>query len=96
VPDGASRGVLYPNPTIGPAALVLSPGAEGPIQIEIYDVMGRRIRVIEHLGSPGGEQVVLWDGKDSMGAEVGQGVYLLRYVAGAERGERRLVKIGMP
>jgi hypothetical protein len=44
----------------------------------VYDVVGRRIRVLNAGALPGGETIVSWDKRDAVGREVGAGVYLVR------------------
>ncbi len=73
----------YPNPfnpsvTIGyvlPEALHVS--------VVIYDVLGRRVCVLQDgLMSPGGHEVV-WNARDSQGNQIGSGAYLYRIRAGS-------------
>ncbi len=59
----------------------------------IYDLRGRRVRVL-HTGDAGpGEHVLSWDGRTDGGREAASGVYLLRVVAGDARLVGRVVVV---
>ena len=54
-----------------------------PVQLEIFDLNGRRLRLVErHLSSGGYSQQ--WDGRDDVGQVVPPGLYLLRISAAAD------------
>jgi hypothetical protein len=68
----------YPNP-FNPATnieFVLS--KSGQVKIEIFNILGQRIRTLvdEHLKP--GHKVVDWDGRDDSGEEVSSGIYFYR------------------
>jgi flagellar hook assembly protein FlgD len=50
----------------------------GRVQINIYDVAGRRVRALADRVFPAGEQELRWDGTDDAGNKVGRGVYFVR------------------
>ena len=51
------------------------------ISVEIYDLLGRRVRSISNRIFPAGTHNLLWDGRDEAGSFVTSGVYFLRLVA---------------
>ena len=55
-----------------------------PVQLEIFDLNGRRLRLIERQLSSGGYSQQ-WDGRDDVGQVVPPGLYLLRISAAADR-----------
>ena len=69
-----------PEPTVGPARATLV----------VYDVMGRRVRMLVDGDVIAGEQAVTWDGASDAGATVPSGVYLARLESG---GSEKLVRI---
>jgi len=82
----AGLGAAYPNPfnartTI---AYVVPDGltAAAPVALEIFDVRGRRLRVLDLDRSPGSHEV-LWDGRADSGLPVPAGMYIARYVCGS-------------
>ncbi|HEU4463893.1 MAG TPA: S8 family serine peptidase, partial [Gemmatimonadota bacterium] len=65
-----------PEPTSGPARASL----------EVYDVLGRRVRTLIDGDVIAGEQAVTWNGASDAGATVPSGVYLVRLEsAGTEK-----------
>ncbi len=52
--------------------------AAGPIRLDVLDVRGRLVRVIEEGERAAGVHRLLWDGEDGRGESVASGVYFLR------------------
>lgn len=74
-PITAPRLVASPNPfhtTVNLAALL--PTGSGPVQVEILDVSGGRVTV---LNGDGGS-VMVWDGRNTRGTTVPPGIYWAR------------------
>ncbi len=84
----------YPNPFVPsrePATLSYSLPQSGPVEIEIFDLLGKRVR--QWSFAAGSSQAepgihdgdVLWDGRNGLGQEVRNGVYICRVrAAGGE------------
>jgi hypothetical protein len=53
-------------------------GAQVPSRLEIYDLSGRRVRVLLDEPLTPGLHSVVWDGADQGGSAVGSGVYFAR------------------
>jgi flagellar hook assembly protein FlgD len=51
---------------------------ESRTNLSIYDVAGREVAVLVDENQPAGYHQILWDGKDSQGSPVGNGVYFYR------------------
>jgi hypothetical protein len=64
----------------------------GRVDLEIFDVQGRRVRT-EKYGVRNGIQHFTWDGRDESGIEVGSGIYWIRIRAGDEEFTRRVVRV---
>ena len=65
---------VKPNPVGGQATLSFSTSRFGPLQVEIYDVTGRRVRMlVDDSNAPAGIHVVPLDG-----ARLGSGVFFYR------------------
>ena len=73
---------VTPNPTTGPCRIAFSASRSGPVEVELYDAQGRRVRRLLQGWSPGGAQSVVWDGRGETGGGVAAGIYLAR-VSGA-------------
>jgi hypothetical protein len=63
-----------------------------PVEIEIYDIQGRKVRS-ERYGTRTGTQNFVWDGRDDGGNQVGSGIYWVRLRAGDEAFTCRVVRI---
>jgi hypothetical protein len=50
----------------------------GRVQVNIYDVTGRKVRGLADRVFPAGEHTLLWDGTDDAGSKVPRGVYFVR------------------
>jgi hypothetical protein len=69
-------------------------GSGGTIRLTIFDVSGRRVRVLAHAGFGAAKHELLfrWDGRDEAGRSVPSGLYVCRSNDGA--GGVRIVRIG--
>jgi hypothetical protein len=68
-----SRG--RPNPARGPIAFEIALPEESPVNVEAYDVNGRKVATLAHGRLPAGYHTVRWDGA-AQGASAG--VYFVR------------------
>ncbi len=65
----------WPNPFNPTVTIGYSMPAPGPVNIEIYDVAGRRVRALEAGHRDAGEHTTAWDGRDDAGRALPSGVY---------------------
>jgi hypothetical protein len=84
-PNGGRGGPLVNFMKIGDAVMKYRPSTvhlgiaqAGRVQVHVYDVAGRRVRLLADRVFPAGEQKVVWDGTDDGGRRVGRGVYFVR------------------
>jgi hypothetical protein len=70
--------------TIGVSTLTFEIGlpTAGRARLAVYDVAGRRVRVIADRALPIGPTKVAWDGRDASGMSVRSGVYFARLTGG--------------
>lgn len=89
----ADFGPAYPNPFNASASIRYSvpEGLEStsPLGMEIFDVRGRRLRVVNLDRSPGSHEVH-WDGRDDSGAVVPAGMYIAQFVCGPYQAHTKL------
>ncbi len=79
-------------PANGPVEIRYRIGRSGtPVRLEIYDVAGRRIRLLERSVRDRGEYVHWWNRLNDSGRHVVRGVYLVRLKAGNVRISEKLV-----
>ena len=79
--DGWEIKSPYPHPAVFPLELRFETAEHSGVQLDIYDVLGRRIRTVLDVQRPSGQHVVTWDGRDESGGRVPSGLYLVRMVA---------------
>jgi hypothetical protein len=53
-------------------------GRPGRASVEVYDVTGRRVRNLVNAELPAGTHRAQWDGRDSIGRPVSNGIYFVR------------------
>lgn len=83
----------YPNPSQGPVSIAMRAADAGPIQIQIVDVAGRRVRTAQVANGAGGPLTWLWDGRDDAGRRVPAGHYRVRAFGASGGTSRPLTRI---
>ncbi len=68
---------VYPNPSGGSVTLELDGMNRGTVNLEVFDLIGRRIRAIQGEVISSGALRLVWDGLDESGEKVASGAYLL-------------------
>jgi murein DD-endopeptidase MepM/ murein hydrolase activator NlpD len=95
VPDASISGALHlrvaPNPARAGTSLYFDIAESAPVNVDIFDVAGRQIRVLLSGHRPAGPYRLDWDGRDRDGREVSSGLYFVRIASGARSGIERLV-----
>jgi hypothetical protein len=72
----------YPNPSRGPLTFAVWNAAGIPSgRLNVYDVTGRRVRILEIDRVVGSSTRVTWDTNDDNGREVSSGIYFVRLEA---------------
>jgi hypothetical protein len=81
----------YPNPFNPVTRVSYSLAARTHVSIVVYDVSGRRLRMLVDEVQEPNRYTVGWDGRDDVGRELASGVYFVRYVAGDHRFTKKAV-----
>ncbi len=87
-PFGLDAG--YPNPFSEATSLRYRLAERGPATLEVFDLLGRRVRVLADGVQRAGAHEVRWDGLDADGRRVASGVYLVRLRTDAATATRRV------
>jgi hypothetical protein len=82
-----------PNPFSSTTSLSFALPKSGPVSLSVYDVSGRLVSTLVNRPMDAGNHQVVWDGRDSGGNMVANGVYLLRLQAGGETLTRDMVRM---
>jgi hypothetical protein len=89
-PKSATLQGNYPNPFNPETAIRFALSAPGVVTIEVYNLLGLRVRVLE--GSfPAGEGELVWDGMDSSGRAASSGVYFYKLASEGTHQVRRML-----
>ncbi|MCZ6821001.1 MAG: T9SS type A sorting domain-containing protein [Calditrichaeota bacterium] len=83
VPDGFTLAQNYPNPFNPSTQIHYTIARSGRTQIEIFNILGTKVRTLVNAVQPAGTHRVRWDGKNDGGAVVANGVYVYRLRAGS-------------
>lgn len=71
----------YPNPfNLGTIIKYALPKAS-EVRIQVYNVLGQKVRNLVNQRQEAGYKMVRWDGKNDHGVEVGSGIYFYRIEA---------------
>ncbi len=66
----------YPNPFNPSTTIQYQIPEAGKVEIKIYDISGRLVRIIENVKHGAGTYQVAWDGLNESGVKVASGLYL--------------------
>jgi PKD repeat protein len=81
----------YPNP-FNPATLIeYSLKSQTKVRLEIFDIQGRLVTVLEDSEQQPGRHSRIWDGRDAEGRPVASGIYFYRLVTPEFRLARKMV-----
>ena len=87
----APRGLRVMNPSRGAVAIEYSLSEPGLVDLRIYDVAGRLLRVIENSTRIAGDHAITWDGRTQRGKLAPPGVYFVRLRSGGSQESRKTV-----
>jgi hypothetical protein len=80
-----------PNPFTRETSLALALPEPAQVQLRVYDVSGRLVRILLSGEMPAGVHEVRWDGKDDTGRPTAAGIYFLTAEVGDWREARKLI-----
>ena len=75
---------IYPNPAEAEATLAFRVASASDVRLAVYDVLGRRVRMVWEGHKSSGAHTALWDGRDDAGQRAAPGVYMVRFTATGE------------
>jgi hypothetical protein len=94
--SGASSVILRPatpNPFRGRTTLEFELGHAGYATVEVFDVAGRSVRVLQRGWLEGGDHAVTWLGRNDAGAPVAGGMYFVRLQGSGGTSTRKVVHV---
>jgi hypothetical protein len=81
----------YPNPFNPTTQIRYDLPENGFISINIYDVMGRKIKSLINMKQDAGYRSINWNAANDMGQPVSAGMYIYTIQAGGFRQTRKMV-----
>jgi 1,4-alpha-glucan branching enzyme len=83
---------VSPNPFNAEVQMRYFVEEPSPVNIAIYDMLGREVKILVNEHQSKGVQQIIWDGKNSQGAIVNPGNYFYRITAGTYTQSGKLMK----
>ena len=84
LPEGQAAlglGPSYPNPFNSTIQIVYRVASPGVVQLEIYNILGQRLRILVNKFQAAGRHQVVWDARNQEGVAVGAGIYFSRLLS---------------
>lgn len=82
---------IYPNPFNPCATIEYSIAIEGLVNLKIYDIKGRLVKILFTGTKESGSYRITWDGKNEHGISVATGVYFCRLIIGDFQATQKMV-----
>ncbi|MBC8401148.1 MAG: T9SS type A sorting domain-containing protein [Candidatus Marinimicrobia bacterium] len=83
----------YPNPFNPTTTIGYAIPGQGVVSIDVYDILGQRIKTLVHKSMPAGYYEVNWDGRDQYGRVVSSGIYFYTLNTGSSMIVKRMLLI---
>jgi uncharacterized delta-60 repeat protein len=81
----------YPNPFNPATNIEFQLSKSGQVKIEIFNILGQKVRTLVDQYLKAGYKLVDWDGKDNSGNDVSSGIYFFRLQAGEFAQTKKMV-----
>jgi hypothetical protein len=81
----------YPNPFNATTLIQYRVHNSAPIELAIFDIQGRMIRMLEQGSMESGLNKINWDGRNDSGFESPSGIYILRLRSGSRFINRKMI-----
>jgi len=82
-----------PNPFAPQTRIAFDLARPGRVQLEVMDVAGRLVRVLENRVLPAGGHIATWDGRDAHGHSVAAGTYFYRLRSEGQELSRKMIRL---
>ncbi len=83
----------YPNPFNPSTTIRFELNRSCEVKLQVFDLLGRRVRTLVSGRLSAGRHTRTWDGKDEAGKPVSSGVYLCEFKAGRVRQVNKMILI---
>ena len=93
VPDGFNLAQNYPNPFNPSTQINYAIARSGRTQLEIFNILGAKVRTLINQTQPGGNYSVRWDGTNDTGEILPSGVYVYQLRIGTFMAMRKMLLV---
>ncbi len=76
----------YPNPFSGHTTIGYQLSSPARVVISVFDLLGRKVKILVNQQMPQGKHEVVWDGTDDSGTSLNSGIYFYRMEVITESG----------
>jgi len=83
----------YPNPFNPSTTIKYELPQQVEVKLEIYDLMGRRVRTLVNQRQQAGQYAITWDGRNEQGQAVASGTFIYQLRAGTFMQVRRMALV---
>ena len=83
----------YPNPFSNGTTIGYSLREYGRVNLDVYNVLGQRVRRLVSEDQPAGKHQIEWQGLNDHGGRLAAGVYVVRFVAGGKEQTQQMVLV---
>jgi hypothetical protein len=81
----------YPNPFNGQSVIKFNLRKSGEVNLEVYNILGKKVRNLINKEMPNGFHSVTWDGRNDKGERVSSGVYFYKLKASGFSLSRKMI-----
>ncbi len=93
---GPPAPVSFPNPFVNETTIAFRVPQVAPVEIAIYDVLGRRVRTLDDgTVRAAGTHRVAWDGRSDYGEPLPAGVYFSRVTIEGRSASNKIVRVNV-
>jgi len=82
VPSSFFLGHNLPNPFNAETVIAFGLSQPGQVVIEIFNILGQKVKTVVNGQMPAGYHKISWEGKDAQGKKVASGIYFYRMKTG--------------
>ena len=91
LPISYSLNQNYPNPFNSSTVLRYSVAKAARVRLDVFDILGRRVRTLVEEFQSAGTHDVTWDGRDAVGRAAASGTYFYRLTTGEYSESRKMI-----
>jgi hypothetical protein len=93
VPEDFQISQNFPNPFNPVTSIAYQLPEKTEVNLQIFNLLGQRVRELVHATQPAGKYQVQWDGKNDRGEIVGSGVYFYQITTQAGQLTRKMLLV---